>query len=224
VGFFDFLDHWWNFPFLVMLGLVAVFFLLQLLGMFGHHGDGDHDLHHDHQHDHDADHDHGGGGMLGVLSFFGVGRVPIMVVWVTLFLFAGFVGLFVNRLFFLDGLGGGYPGWAFPVSLLAALSVGLVGVKVFATLAGKLVDTGGKGSTTKAELAGKLGVVASGHLDDTFGEVRVTDARGFEMIVHARLAAGEPALLRGAKVVLVEYDGAKDLFWATVSPAEAAGS
>lgn len=216
MSFLDFINHWWNFPFLVMLGLVAVFFVLQLLGIVGHaaHVDHDHDV--DHTHDHDHDHDSGG----GVLSYFGVGRVPLMVVWVTLFLFAGFIGLFVNRLLFLRG---SYPGWGFLAAVGAGLVVGLIAVKVFATLAGKLVDTGGKGSTAKAELAGKMGTVASAHLDGSFGEVRVTDGQGNEMIVHARLPAGEEPLQRGARVVLVDYDAAKDLFSATVSPAEAVG-
>ena len=35
VGLFEFLNHWWNLPFLVMLGLVAVFFVLQTLGLVG---------------------------------------------------------------------------------------------------------------------------------------------------------------------------------------------
>ena len=29
VGFAEFVNHWWNLPFLVMLGLVVVFFALQ---------------------------------------------------------------------------------------------------------------------------------------------------------------------------------------------------
>ena len=211
MGFFAFINHWWNFPFLVMLGLVAVFFVLQLVGLAGHHGDHDHDVHHDH----DA---HPGVGA-DLLAFFGVGRVPFMVVWVTLFLVAGFAGLFVNRLFYLDGAGS-YPGWAFAVALAVSLAGGLTATAIAARVAGKLVDTGGKGAATKAELAGKLGTVASAHLDAGFGEVRVADERGHEMLVHARLAPDEPRLQRGARVVLVEYDAAKDLFWATASPAD----
>jgi len=219
VGFFSFLNHWWNLPFLVMLGLVAVFFVLQLVGLVGHHGDHDVDHEGDHDHDHDAD-QHGGG---HVLSFFGVGRVPFMVVWVTLFLVAGFVGLFVNRFFYLENAGG-YPGFAFVVALVLALVLGLGATALAARLAGKLVDTGGRGATAKAELAGKLGTVASAHLDEKFGEVRVGDERGNEIMVHARLGAGEPPLTRGARVVLVDYDSNLDLFWATASPAEAQAS
>lgn len=215
MAFFGFLNHWWNLPFLVMLGLVVVFFVLQVVGLLGHHGDGD--VHHEHEHEHEHEHDAEGDGH-GMLSWLGVGRVPFMVVWVTGFIFGGFTGLIVNRLFFLNGP---YPTWAFAVALAAALVVGIIGVRLFSRLAAKLVDTGGRGATAKHELAGKQGVVASAHLDGEFGEVRVHDAGGNELLIHARLGPGEPALARGAKVVLVEFDTEKELFWATASPAEA---
>jgi hypothetical protein len=222
VGFFAFLNQWWNFPFLVMLGLVAVFFVLQVIGILGHVGDHDHSIEHDHDHDvdHDHDHDHDGGGFGGLLSFFGVGRVPFMVVWVTLFIFAGFCGLLLNRFHFVNE-GGAYRGWFFIVSLGVSLAVGLVGVKLFAGLVSKLVDTGGKGADKKQDLCGKVGVVASTRVDATFGEVRIRGPRGDEMLVHARVGKGEAALERGARVVLVEYDDKQDLFWATASPVEA---
>jgi hypothetical protein len=219
VGFLPFLNHWWNLPFLVMLGLVGVFFVLQLVGLAGH--DADHDLDADHDvdadADHDADADGGGGGWHEVLGFFGVGHVPFMVVWVTLFIFTGFAGVFFNRVMFVRALGD-YPGWFFAVSLAAALVVGLTAVRLFSRVAGRLVDVGGKGATAKRELAGKLGIVASAQVDQSFGEVRVQDGRGNEILVHGRLAEGEPPSVRGAKVVLVDYDADKGLFWVTACP------
>ncbi len=212
MGFLSFLNNWWNFPFLVMLALVALFLVLQLVGIIGDAGDHDHDV----DHDHDLD---GGSAWDGVLGFFGVGRVPFMVVWVTFFIFAGFSGLFLNRVWFVNH-GGAYAGWFFAVALLAATVVGLAGVRLFSRLAARFVDTGGKGASAKQELCGKIGIVASTRVDQGFGEVRITDARGHEMIVHARLAKGEAAVSRGTRVVLVEYDDKKDLFWATVSPTE----
>src|SRR5688572_22532141 len=35
MGFWSFLNHWWNLPFLVMLGLCGVFVLLQAIGLIG---------------------------------------------------------------------------------------------------------------------------------------------------------------------------------------------
>jgi hypothetical protein len=222
VGFLPFLNHWWNLPFLVMLGLVGVFFVLQILGIFGH--DGDHDADADADADVDADHDHdvdadadGGAGWSEVLAFFGVGHVPFMVIWVTLFIFSGFSGIFFNRVMFVKS-GGAYPGWFFAVVLLISFAIGLVGVRLFSRLAGRLVDTGGKGATAKHELAGKLGVVASPQVDQTFGEIRVKDDRGNEILVHGRLAAGEAPCKHGEKVVLVDFDGEKELFWVAACP------
>src|SRR5262245_7890440 len=106
-SFLTFLNHWWNLPYLVMLLLVAVYFVLQLVGIAGHAGDHDHDAHPDV--DSDAD---GSDTWHSLLAFFGVGRVPFMVVWVTFFLFGGFTGLIVNRLIYLSA-GGSAPAWLF---------------------------------------------------------------------------------------------------------------
>jgi hypothetical protein len=115
LSFAAFLNHWWNLPFLVMLGLCGVFFLLQAIGFLGadadHDVDGGHDVEGDASPDGDgdADADGEGGGMTAgwheVLSFFGIGRVPFMVVWVTLFLFGGFAGIFINRVLFVRAAG-----------------------------------------------------------------------------------------------------------------------
>jgi hypothetical protein len=216
VSFFQFVNHWWNLPFLVMLGLVAAFFVLQLVGLVGHDGDADAD----HDVDHDADADADGGGFQEVLSFFGVGRVPFMVVWGSLFIFGGFAGIFFNRIAFVR-LDGHYPGWLFAISLLVSLAVALVFTRVAVRLAGKLVDTGGRGSARKHELVGALGVVASAHIDDVFGEIRVQDRARNEMIVHARVRAGGARLLRGAQVVLVDFEENRELF--LVEPSDLEG-
>jgi hypothetical protein len=224
---------------MVMLGLVAVFFVLQMVGMFGGAGDhdadvdGDVDADVDHvdidadhsvdaDHDADVDHEVGGGGALGwhaALSFFGVGRVPLMVVWVTFCIFAGFTGVFVNSSIFVHHAGD-YPAWGFGASSAASLGVGLVAVRLFSRAAARFVDVGGHGATKKHELSGKSGIVASRQLDQEFGEVRVKDARGNELLLHGRLHGAERALERGEKVVLVDYDQDRELFWVTKSPEE----
>jgi len=117
---------------------------------------------------HDGDHPHGLG------AFLGVGRVPFMVVWLTLFIFTGFSGLFFNRV--LQVRTGGYPAWFFPLSLLGALGIGLAAVKFAARAVARLVDVGGRGASTRRELSGAVGVVASPMLDGKFGEVRVRDS------------------------------------------------
>ena len=220
MSFVAFLNHWWNLPFLVMLGLCGVFFVLQAIGLFG--GDADHDVDADVDHDVDVDADAGGGGGMTAgwheaLAFLGVGRVPFMVVWVTLFLFGGFSGIFINRVLFVRA-GGAYRWWWFAAVSLSSLAVGLAGVRLFSRLAAHLVDVGGRGAVAKRELEGKIGVVASATLDARFGEIRVHDDRGNELLLHGCVRDGEAPLPRGAKVLLVSYDGDKQLFWATACP------
>ncbi len=224
MSFVPFLNHWWNLPFLVMLGLCGVFFVLQAIGLLG--GDADHDVDTDTDLDHDVDADGDAdagisGGMTAAwheaLAFLGVGRVPFMVVWVTLFLFGGFSGIFINRVLFVRA-GGAYHGWWFIAVSLSSLIVGLASVRLFSRLAARLVDVGGHGAITKHEMEGKVGVVASVTLDERFGEIRVHDDRGNELLLHGCVRAGEAPLPRGAKVLLVSYDGDKQLFWATACP------
>src|SRR5882672_7295260 len=74
VAFWQFLNQWWNLPYLVMLGLVGVFFLMQAVGFVAHAagseheadvdcGGADHDADVAHEADADTDHeadaDHG---------------------------------------------------------------------------------------------------------------------------------------------------------------------
>jgi hypothetical protein len=213
VGFWGFLNQGWNLPYLVLLGLVAVFLVLQLFGLLGG-GDADVDLHAEADLDADLVHGaHAEGG--GVLGFFGVGRAPLMVVWVTFCLFAGFTGIAFNRWVY-ERWEGQYPDWAFPVSGVFSCVAGLVAMRLFSGLAARLIDMGGRGSTKKHELAGRRGVVASAQLDARFGEVRVQDAQGNELLIHARLDAGDAAALkRGDRVVLVDYDAERGLFRAS---------
>jgi hypothetical protein len=48
--------------------------------------------------------------------------------------------------------------------------------------------------------------------------VRVRDDHGNELLLHGRLQAGEAALKRGDNIVLVDYDGDRELFWVSAVP------
>src|SRR5256885_10605666 len=171
--FWQFLNQWWNLPYLVALGLVGVFFVLQLFGFAAHAFAGDHEIDvdgdgvpdHDLATEHDVDSEHEA---FSIGAFLGVGRVPFLVVWLTLFIFAGFTGLFLNRV--LLGAAVVYRGWFFPLSLAGALGSGVVAVRLAARLVAKLVDVGGRGASARKDLRGRIGVVASATLDAQFGE------------------------------------------------------
>src|SRR3954468_13650599 len=215
MSFWQFLNQWWNLPYLVALGLVGVFFVLQLFGFAAHAFAGDHEIDvdgdgvpdHDLATEHDVDSEHEA---FSIGAFLGVGRVPFLVVWLTLFIFAGFTGLFLNRLLLAQA--GEYRGWFFPLSLMGSLGVGAVAVRFTAKGVRKLVDVGGRGASARKDLRGRIGIVASARLDAQFGEIRVRDARGDELIVHGRLAEGERTLERGSEVVLVDLQREEGLF------------
>src|SRR3954467_5380869 len=93
VTFWEFLNNWWNLPYLVMLGLVGVFFALQAVGMLAHEhdveggtdsdADGGTDSDADSGSDSPADGDDGdsegnagSGHAHGAAAFLGIGRVP----------------------------------------------------------------------------------------------------------------------------------------------------
>jgi hypothetical protein len=90
--------------------------------------------------------------------------------------------------------------------------VGLISVRFASKAVGRLVDTGGKGATARRELSGSIGVVASAKLDSRFGEVRVRDARGNELIVHGHVGEEEVTLEQGERVVLMELEKETGLF------------
>ena len=216
-GLAGFLNTWWNLPFLVLLGLVGVFLALQVIGLAGFAAEGDHDA--DGSADAGGDHDTDTDGLTfsGALAFFGVGRVPLMVLLFALFIFTGFTGIILNSLGYLH-YGGNYPAWLFAPVSLASLAVGLTAMRLSSRLLVRLFDIGARGATAKHELSGKLGVVASPTLGQTFGEIRVRDARGNELLVHARIEGGETPLRLGDEVVLVDYDPQTELFLASSLP------
>src|SRR5437667_16273 len=96
--------------------------------------------------------------------------------------------------------------------------LGLCGAFFALQAIGLLGGGGGRGAVAKHELAGKIGVVASATLDARFGEIRVHDDRGNEILLHGCVRAGDAPLARGAKVLLVSYDQDKQLFWASACP------
>src|SRR3954454_10851182 len=132
MSFWQFLNQWWNLPYLVALGLTGVFFVMQLFGFAAHAFAGDHeidvdgdgvpdDLATEHDIEGDADHevDVAEHGAFSIAAFLGVGRVPFLVVWLTLFIFAGFTGLVLNRVVLAEA--GTYEVWFLLVVLIEIL-------------------------------------------------------------------------------------------------------
>jgi len=138
-----------------------------------------------------------------------VGRVPFMVVWLTLFIFTGSAALFFNRV--LQVRTDGYPAWFFPLSLLPALAIGLAAVKFVARAVAKLVTSeGAEPRPARAERSRRRG--CQPHAGRQVRRGARPRSRGNELIVHGHLAEDDGKLKQGDKVVLIELDNESGLF------------
>ncbi len=225
----------------VALGVVLVYWLFVVLGAVhidtshadgaldgaldggdvggGHHGDvgGDHggDVG-----DGDAGGDHAGegdtpGGSLGMLAALKLRSVPATVSLSFIILFAWIIAV----------MGMNWATRALPtvsptllgtaILLLApvlALPLTSLAIRPLAPLFKH------RTATRQKELVGKICVVRTGTVDDTFGEATLEDG-GAGLVVRVRIDAGD-ALKRGEQAVIVGFDEEKDAF--LVAPMSAA--
>jgi hypothetical protein len=221
-----------NAPFTIVGGIAIVFAAVQasgLLGLLGDH-DADHDLDADHDveadadGDHDGDHeaqadgeDHAGMGD-AIYAAFGIGRLPLSIVWQTWAVVFAATGLALNARFLgSESIPLATLAWTVPAGLVSGGSV----VAVLARLLGPVFATKAHEATSRAELVGLSGVVISSKVDNDFGEVRIRDKSGHDLRVVCKLAPGVRAATEREQVVVVEYE-AGQLLVAPLDPALAA--
>lgn len=190
-----------NLPFFVALIAGLLLALTQIVG-----GGGDTDL--DADADLDADTPADGGAIGGLLEFIGVGRLPILLVVMTLLIVFSVVGLLANAL--VRTIVAGTPGWLLAFSL--PLSV-VAGVPITSALSGLLARVTPRSSTAVGfeELVGCIGRVASPRVSTTYGQVRVTDRRGGHHTVFAVIDDGAP-IAESTEVALLRYDAQQRRF------------
>ena len=225
-----FLLAWANAPFAVAAGIAAVFALLQVTGVLGliagggDGGDADHDVDHDvdadADHDVDADHDadadqdgdHDEDGdhegqdrswASAALAPLGFGKIPFSMIWQTFALAFAAIGLGLN-LHFIDH--GGPPLYTLAWTLPAGLVGGYLGVAVLARLLGPVLSSKEQEATSRSQLIGQTGVVISTKVDAEFGEVRIRDKTGHDLLVVCKLAPGAKGVpLEHQSVLVVDY-------------------
>ena len=142
----------------------------------------------------------------GVAAFLGLGRVPGPLVWGSALLGWGVFGFWGTQLW--------QSVWHSPsVFVLPALGTALVGAFVTEKLTVEAVSRFLPGDETFAvsavELCGLTGTVVF-PVDAARGRVHVYDAHGSLHEVTARTAPGQAALARGSKVLIADYDAARD--------------
>ncbi|MBN8548831.1 MAG: DUF1449 family protein [Deltaproteobacteria bacterium] len=199
--------QWQNLMFLLPL-LLAVLYLV-VLGLGGDGSGHDAGVHHDvgmhhdaaAHHDHDAEHDAGHGSVAKVLSAFGVGKVPLSVLIVTMLVLWGGAGLMCSQ---------SYGIAAVRTSALIAGLVVLCGTPLISAVVGRFIATRSF-HVHRKELVGSKAMAIYGIGVDS-GEARLTDRTGNLRDVPARVMPGVADITEGTEVVLLRYDEQKEVF------------
>lgn len=166
------------------------------------------DLGHDHQVE--ADHDI----LKSALSFFGVGRVPLSILFITWSFLWGVTGFWANR--FFETLFH-VPFLYFWPSLGVAIFISGVGTRLGAgLLAGLLPKTTSHGATKKS-LVGKSATVLH-QVSEASGTVRLRDQFGNLQDLPSRSESGVGTLAEGESVLLTRYNEEEQLFLVRPNP------
>lgn len=207
----EFLDYlivsynvWFTAP-LTIVFLLALFRLVTGAIDFGD-ADMDADVEADADLDMDADADLQSPSFADIFGFLNVGRVPLMVVLMSLLATWGIAGLIANALLNVPER----PQWIW-ISYVIALFCSFLGTRYISIALSKLFPESEK-AITDVHLLGLRGRVISGQITTTFGTARVQVPDGPELTVSCRAKSDEATPVKGDTVVLINYDRAKRIF------------
>ncbi len=141
-----------------------------------------------------------------VFGFLNVGRVPLMVVLMSLFGTWGVAGLIANASLNVPER----PGWVW-VSCVIALFCCFVCTRYISLALSKLFPESER-AISDVHLLGLSGRVISGQITTTFGTARVQVPDGPELTVSCRTKSDEATPVKGDTVILVNYDRTKRIF------------
>ena len=141
-----------------------------------------------------------------VFGFLNVGRVPLVVVLMSLFATWGIAGLIANALLNVPEK----PQWVW-ISYVIALFCSFLGTRYISIALSKLFPESEK-AISDVQLLGLRGRVVSGQITTTFGTARVQVPDGPELTVSCRAKSDEATPVKGDTVVLINYDRTKRIF------------
>jgi hypothetical protein len=142
-----------------------------------------------------------------VFRFLNVGRVPLVVVSMSLFATWGIVGLVANALLNVPEK----PQWVW-ISFVTAFFCSFLGTRYISIVLSKLFPKREKNINDVHQLLGLSGRVISGQITTTFGTARVQVPDGPELTVSCRAKSDEATPVKGDTVILIDYDHAKRIF------------
>lgn len=171
-----------------------------------HDIDADHDVDSDHDADAEGDADHEAPALLTAMNWLGVGRVPLSIVLMVLFIVWGASGMLCNSVLIERGAA------AALLSIPLAAAISLLATHFIASLIDRyfpLCDTSARRRHALLGLTGE----AIFRIDDHFGMVSVRDDQGDLYQMPCRLEAGCEAIPKGATVQLIAYNAKQGFFF-----------
>lgn len=208
--FWDYLVVSYNVGFTAPLAIVFLLALFRLATGAMDLGDADVDADIDANADVDMDVDADTGlqnpSFSDVFGFLNVGRVPLVVVLMSLFATWGIAGLMANAILNISER----PQWVW-VSCVVAFFCSFLGTRYISLALSKLFPESER-AISDVQLLGLSGRVVSGQVTTTFGTARVQVPDGPELTVSCRAKSDEATPVKGDTVVLIDYDRTKRIF------------
>ena len=214
IEFLNYLIVSYNVWFTAPLAIVFLLALFRLITGAMDFGDVDADVDMDANLDADADVDTDmdtdtgsqGTSFGDVFGFLNVGRVPLMIVLMSLFVTWGIFGLIANALLNIPET----PNRVW-ISCIIAFFCCFLGTRYISVALSKLFPESEK-AISDVQLLGLRGRVISGQITTTFGTARVQVPDGPELTVSCRVEPDGITPVKGDTVILINYDGTKRIF------------
>ncbi|MDP0500090.1 MAG: hypothetical protein Q7P63_08305 [Verrucomicrobiota bacterium JB022] len=190
---------WYNLPLTILLGLVLLYWLVTLLGIF------DFDL--DFGGDVDADISLGGGFFKTLYKYFDLDVVPLSLFGSICITFAWFLSMLTN--YYFNHALGLVMGFVYMGgSVLVSLFLTKAAMRPLRPWLRQLAIEG----TVHEPMVGKICTVRTGEVTDSFGQGLVKwDGR--EKILQIRLVPGSAPLKRGDEALIIEGDDKRLLYY-----------
>ena len=204
------LTAWYNWIFLLPLATGTVFILAELA--LGSLSDVDIETGLDVDADLDAD-----GDFTHLLSWLGVGQIPITLLTQIFALSFGSAGLIAIAVAHEVGL----AGTLFPFTLLGATAAGILATRSLGGLLAGLMPAHASTALTPDAFVGRVGTAAS-RIDQRSGQIRI-DAQNHRpsTVLSGRTGAQNPtAIPRGVQVIITRYDPKERVYTVTTTPTE----
>ena len=141
-----------------------------------------------------------------LFGFLNVGRVPLVVVLMSLFATWGIAGLIANAFLNVPEK----PQWVW-ISYVIAFFCSFLGTRYISIALSKLFPESER-AINDVQLLGLSGRVVSGQITTTFGTARVRVPDGPELTVSCRAKSDEVTPVKGDTVILIDYDRTKRIF------------